>query len=69
MTKDIEMLPNVHHNLKLRLAICCCLGLAIIVLLIFVHDSYYSQNAYAAYTQAVPVAGGPRGQEVGHTEG
>src|SRR6266516_55632 len=58
MTKDIEMPPSVHHNVKLRLAICCC-GLAIMVFVIFAHGGYYSQNAYAAYTKAVPIAGGP----------
>jgi glucose/arabinose dehydrogenase len=58
MTKDIEMPSSVHHNVKLRLAICCC-SLAIIVLVIFAHGGYYFQNAYAAYTKAVPIAGGP----------
>jgi glucose/arabinose dehydrogenase len=44
--------------LKLRLAIYCC-SLTIIILVTFANGGYYSQNAYAAYTKAVPIAGGP----------
>ena len=43
--------------MKLRTPVCCCSGVAMIVLLIFAHGGYYFQNAFAAYTKAFASAG------------
>ena len=37
--------------------VCCCLGLAMIVLLISAHGGYYLQNAFVADAKAVSNAG------------
>src|SRR6266487_4697164 len=48
------------YHMKLRLFPYCCLALAVVFLLTPTNSSrLYFQNAYAAYTKAVPIAGGP----------
>jgi aldose sugar dehydrogenase len=52
------MLRSFH--MKLRLFSYCCLALALILVLTPTNSSRpFFQNAYAAYTKAVPIAGGP----------
>ncbi len=48
------------YDMKLRLLLYCCLALALIFILSPTNSSRLSfQNAYAAYTKAVPITGGP----------
>jgi hypothetical protein len=43
--------------MKLRTPVCCCSGVAMIVLLIFAYGGYYFHNGFAAYTKAFASAG------------
>src|SRR6266487_3659297 len=48
------------YDMKLRLLLYCCLALALIFILSPTNSNRLSfQNAYAAYTKAVPTTGGP----------